>query len=183
MQIYRETNRNFVPDLYSAVHYASVHFNGTMQIVNISSEEFTHLLTDKMTSTRNDLGLAVDASCEQTENLFQVMSQNSLFNASYEWLIFSSTAFNSSIRLLRRQDLNADSRVVLAEESSSGDFLLFDVYNTLFRRNGKLHVTFEGRWNEERGFSIDCRQSLYDRRHDFQNVTIYVVFTVSTIRM
>ncbi|EDS39757.1 ionotropic glutamate receptor [Culex quinquefasciatus] len=145
-----------------------------MQIVNISGE-VSHL--DKMSSIRHDLGLVVDASCDQTENLFNVMSRNSFFNASYEWLIFSRNTFNSSIRLLRRQNLNVDSRVVLAEETSSEDFMLFDVYNTLFRRNGKFHVTLAGRWNEERGFSIDCRQSLYDRRHDFQNVAMYVVFT------
>lgn len=94
--------------------------------------------------------------------------------------MFANSSFDATIGLLRKQNLNVDSRVTVAKRSDANHaFELYDVYRTLFRRNGKLHVTLSGHWNAGKGVLAICGESLYDRRQDFENIELQVIFTVS----
>ncbi|XP_058823904.1 ionotropic receptor 75a-like [Topomyia yanbarensis] len=84
-----------------------------------------------MRTNSHDLGLTVDLACPHTSDLFDVMSSNHFFNASYEWLMFEHTSLQHAKDQLCHRNLNVDSRVTLAVDNNQRERIPYLDYSVV----------------------------------------------------
>lgn len=122
----------------------------------------------------NNLGVSVDLDCPATEKLFEVVSNNEYFNASYYWLMFANGSLEESACLLSKQNLNIDAKVTLVVDQrvQHNVFDVYDVFSPAIKRGAALNTTLMGNWSHEGGFTITVNQTEYERRIDFAGISL-----------
>ncbi|XP_021710131.1 glutamate [NMDA] receptor subunit 1 [Aedes aegypti] len=122
----------------------------------------------------NNLGVSVDLDCPATEKLFEVVSNNEYFNASYYWLMFANGSLEESACLLGKQNLNIDAKVTLVVDQrvQHNVFDVYDVFSPAIKRGAALNTTLMGNWSHEGGFTITVNQTEYERRIDFAGISL-----------
>lgn len=139
---------------------------------DISLEKFDLNDTWRMMKYDNhELGIVFDTTCDETETVFDEFSNFNCFNASYYWLIMSES-FESSVELLKLQNINLDAEITLAVQIENS-MQLYDVYNPNSRTDGKLVVQPKGFWNEIEGLNITMKGSKFDRRSNLNGALIH----------
>ncbi|XP_058448605.1 ionotropic receptor 75a-like [Malaya genurostris] len=168
-----------VKDVFGIASFLWSTYNGALRVVDIDKKNQYPDYVRLMQIPSHDLGLTMDLSCQKTAELFDFMSRNTFFNASFEWLLFGKSSLHESNGLLRHQNLNVDSRVTLAVESSprGHSFDLYEAYNTLYRRAGLFRANPIGRWDSQSGFTFTWVESFYERRCNFEGIRLHVIFT------
>lgn len=115
-----------------------------------------------------------DISCPRTEKFFEVISRNSFFNATFNWLIFGTTVPQDKV-ILQEQKIDVDAEISLLIPdgiNSSGRFLLYDIYNTLPHRGGKLNITYKGSWDKRLKFQLRFWQNKNAQRNNFHGIEV-----------
>ncbi|XP_055543692.1 ionotropic receptor 75a-like [Wyeomyia smithii] len=122
----------------------------------LSSESFysTH---DRVMYTRNNrFGVVADLGCSESEHLLKFCSEKFYFNASYRWFLISATkGLDSATKLINVLNVNADTRITLVFPTSdadvSGSYQLYDIFGTVQRRGGKIHMVPVTAWTADAG--------------------------------
>lgn len=141
--------------------------------IDISSSNFN--LNESWTTMRfeyQQIGIIFDASCNETEEVFNEFSNHGYFNSSYLWLMLSED-YDNSIELLSTQNINFDAEITLAILTEDDIAKLYDAYNPSARTNGELMVQVKGCWSALNGLNINLTESKLSRRKNLQNVIIH----------
>ena len=128
-------------------------------------------------------GIIFDVTCNRTEEVFQVFSENNFFNRSYFW-IMQDDNFDHAYNLLSKQNINYDAEITLsipAENNINNELMLYDVYNPSFKRGGKLNVTDKGKWSFDYGLNITLTQNKIDRRSNLNGLVLHAVVVATGI--
>lgn len=117
------------------------------------------------------LAVIFDVNCNGTKEVFAECSRLNYFNASYNWLMLTDD-FESSLSILKPQNINLDAEITLAVNEEGDEVELFDVYNPNSRTNGELVVQPKGSWNESSGIEISLKGTKFERRSNLNGVTL-----------
>lgn len=118
-----------------------------------------------------NLGVILDASCQETSELFEISSSRNYFNSSYFWLMLS-TDYNESKELLSHQNINFDAEITLAIKDNK-NITLLDVYNPSFKNNAELVISPKGTYNVVDGLTIVLKGVKLNRRSNLRGITLY----------
>lgn len=144
-----------------------------LSFYDISQKEFNgSKLEEFMKLNYKHLGVIVDATCQdETIEIFAISSEFKYFNASYFWLMISNN-YNSSVQLLRQQNINLDAEITLAIVDDNNNFALFDIYNPSFKYNAQLVITEKGTYNDADGMRITLKGSKLSMRKNLQGIVL-----------
>lgn len=165
-------------DLFKQI---SEHFTGSLHSFDFDSHRFFTDHSRLMTNGHFRPSVLADLSCPKIENLLEVCSENAYFNASYRWLFFSGSEIKASIDLLKKQNLNIDSRVTIAVETSEVDersYEIYEIYGTIHKREGKIHVVKVGSWSSGT-VNWTCSTNSYKQRNNLEGITLWSNINVS----
>lgn len=146
--------------------------NGTTYLTafDLSSDDFQlNKLELFMKIDHRIIGVIIDLTCHETEDVFGEISSGEHFNASYNWLMIAED-YEESIELLKQQNINLDAEITLAVTDNS-TLMLFDIYNPSHKNGGLLNVTEKGYWNEKEGFKVTLTQHKIYRRSNLNGIT------------
>lgn len=147
--------------------------NGTkyMAAFDLSSDDFQQdNLKLIMKIDHRIIGVIFDLTCNETENVFNDISREEYFNASYNWLMIADD-YEESVELLKQQNINLDAEITLVvPDSSTNILMLFDIYNPCHKNGGILNVTENGYWDENDGFKVTLTQHKIYRRSNLNGI-------------
>jgi len=82
--------------------------------------------------------------------------------------------YNSSMELLKMQNINLDSEVTVAVESGENNAtLLYEIYNPYLRHQSKFIVQFRGSWSQQNGLNLTSTESKVQRRSNLNGIVIH----------
>lgn len=108
--------------------------------------------------------------------LFQMQENRLFFNETYHWLMYTTDRQNFS-NFLDSLPLSIDVEMTLA--ICDQNCTLHDVYNPSYRHGGSLHINLIGHWTQDEGFEMIRRSYKYDRRNNFDGITLNFSTVVS----
>uniref|UniRef100_A0A182N505 Uncharacterized protein n=1 Tax=Anopheles dirus TaxID=7168 RepID=A0A182N505_9DIPT len=120
-------------------------FAGTVYSIDMNKKRGSLMLQKHSVSSAGSRnGIITNMECSRIEQLFEESSLNSYFNASFHWLIFGGHDRDRADFLMRKQNINIDSIIMLALRDSENHYRIFDVYGTVKRRGGKVTLNHLG---------------------------------------
>lgn len=137
---------------------------------------------DMMRFDSHPLAVIWDLTCNETAKIFDEFSRFKFFNASYNWLMMSDE-YESSIEVLRYQNINLDAEITIAIiEDDPNSFKLHDIYNPSARTNGKIVVQPKGLWTENAGLNITLKGGKFDLRSNLNGIFIHAGIVATKVQ-
>ena len=151
-----------------------------MSFYDMSRKSVNESIVDKfMRINYRNLGVILDANCEETSDLFEISSNRNYFNSSYYWLMLS-TDFNETRKLLNHQNINFDAEITLAILDDK-NITLLDVYNPSSKYNAELVISHKGFYNVSDGLTLELKGVKLNRRSDLRGIMINAGVVVTGI--
>ncbi|XP_055634911.1 ionotropic receptor 75a-like isoform X2 [Toxorhynchites rutilus septentrionalis] len=165
--------------LFSLIKYLNIKGLRSLQIIDTNSSRFYMDHERFMYTDHHRFGLVLDLSCPRVDELLVFCSSHAYFNASYSWfLLAEGSNADSGYELLDTLNINIDSRVTIAVEQDR-EFLnynLYDVYGTIKKRGGKVHILHAGVWNITAGLRR-IRPVSYRRSNNLNGIYLWAAIT------
>lgn len=97
------------------------------------------------------------------------------------WLVITKN-LNNLTQLIDDSGFNLSTDFVVAVFLDEANYLLYDIYNPLKERGGKLNITFLGFWNKFNELKLSLKQSKFSRRSNLHIIVWRVPYlSVSSI--
>lgn len=124
------------------------------------------------------LGVVLDATCENSAESLDEISEHLKFNISSKWLIVSDE-MEKAEELLKSRSINIDSEVTLAVVGKEENFLLFDV----FAVNFNFFAVSKGSWTRQKNsMEVFKNQTKFDQRCDLKGISINAGVVATQVR-
>ncbi|XP_070502114.1 ionotropic receptor 75a-like [Chironomus tepperi] len=142
-----------------------------MSYYDMSVKSVNESIVDEiMRINYRNLGVILDANCDQVSTLFEISSSRNYFNSSYNWLMLSAD-YNETTELLSHQNINFDAEITLAILDDK-NITLLDIYNPSFKYNAGLVISHKGTYNVSGGLTIELKGVKLNRRSNLHGITL-----------
>lgn len=151
-----------------------------MSFYDMSVRSVNDSIVDRfMRINYRNLGVILDASCDQASELFDFSSRRNYFNSSYYWLMLSAD-YNETKKQLNHQNINFDAEITLAILDDK-NITLLDVYNPSSKYTTELVISHKGTYNVANGLAIKLKGIKLNRRSNLRGITLNAGVVVTGI--
>uniref|UniRef100_A0A336M2T7 CSON010892 protein n=1 Tax=Culicoides sonorensis TaxID=179676 RepID=A0A336M2T7_CULSO len=99
----------------------------------------------------HDWTIFLDLNCTNSGKFMTRLSKSNYFNGQFKWIIIG-TELNSALKVLKMQNINVDSRILLILH---GNYSIFRVSSASLRRGTVLDVTLIGKYEKGKRFKFE----------------------------
>lgn len=139
------------------------------QFISLRLYNFTNRSID--IEKQNNVLCILDLNSHESKLYLNRLSELNLFNGKFTWLIYSKN-MNESLKLIQKQNINLDSKILLVIQETNKKHFIYNVKNPSLKRNNQFFIKTVGNYTETRGLVFE---------NPFQNIDFMMHETVLNI--